>query len=47
MPRKFDGSARGFAFVTFATKTEAQNAADQLKHVHFYGRHLVVESAKE
>jgi multiple RNA-binding domain-containing protein 1 len=47
MPRKQDGSARGFAFVTFATKKEAQSAADALKHVHFYGRHLVIEPASE
>lgn len=47
MPRRFDGGARGFAFVTFSTKKEAQSAANALKHVHFYGRHLVIEPAAE
>ena len=46
-PKKFDGSLRGFAFVTFATKSAAQAAADALRHAHFYGRHLVVEDALE
>jgi multiple RNA-binding domain-containing protein 1 len=47
MPVKQDRTSRGFAFVTYATKKEAQQAADTLKHTHFYGRHLVIEQAKE
>jgi len=47
IPRKFDGTHRGFAFVEFSTKQEAQTALDSLGSTHFYGRHLVVERAKE
>ncbi|CAH9107130.1 unnamed protein product [Cuscuta europaea] len=41
------GSHRGFAFVEFVTKQEAQNAFEALSSTHFYGRHLVLERAKE
>ncbi|RAL37707.1 hypothetical protein DM860_000401 [Cuscuta australis] len=41
------GSHRGFAFVEFVTKQEAQNAFESLSSTHFYGRHLVMERAKE
>ncbi|CAI5993639.1 unnamed protein product [Closterium sp. NIES-64] len=47
LPRKFDGGHRGFAFVEFATKREAESAFDALKSTHLYGRHLVLERAKE
>ncbi|OVA01962.1 RNA recognition motif domain [Macleaya cordata] len=46
LPMKF-GNHRGFAFVEFVTKQEAQNALQQLSSVHLYGRHLVLERAKE
>lgn len=46
LPMKF-GSHRGFAFVEFVTKQETQNALQALSSTHLYGRHLVLERAKE
>lgn len=46
LPMKF-GNHRGFAFVEFITKQEAQNALQALSSTHFYGRHLVLERAQE
>lgn len=46
LPMKF-GNHRGFAFVEFVTKQEAQNALEALSSTHLYGRHLVLERAKE
>uniref|UniRef100_J3M1B0 RRM domain-containing protein n=1 Tax=Oryza brachyantha TaxID=4533 RepID=J3M1B0_ORYBR len=46
LPMKF-GTHRGFAFVEFVTKQEAQNALQALASTHLYGRHLVIERAKE
>ncbi|XP_051125398.1 multiple RNA-binding domain-containing protein 1 [Andrographis paniculata] len=46
LPMRF-GSHRGFAFVEYATKQEAQNALEALSSTHLYGRHLVLERAKE
>jgi multiple RNA-binding domain-containing protein 1 len=43
MPKKFDGTHRGFGFVEYATAQEAKRAFDELYHTHFYGRHLVLE----
>lgn len=42
LPRKF-GRHRGFAFVEYVTKQEAQNALEALSSTHLYGRHLVSE----
>ncbi|GLI68102.1 hypothetical protein VaNZ11_012428 [Volvox africanus] len=47
LPKKFDGSHRGFAFVEFVTKQEAQNALEGVGGTHLYGRRLVVEYARE
>ncbi len=47
LPKKFDGGHRGFAFVDFVTREEAKAAVKALKNTHLYGRHLVVEWAKE
>ncbi|KAI8913436.1 hypothetical protein EDD86DRAFT_187584 [Gorgonomyces haynaldii] len=47
LPTKFNGQHRGFCFVDFATITEAEQAMDQLSATHLYGRHLVIEYAKE
>jgi multiple RNA-binding domain-containing protein 1 len=47
LPRKFDGSIRGFAFVEFLTHQEAKNAVSALAASHLYGRHLVVEWAED
>ncbi|KAK1304495.1 Polyadenylate-binding protein RBP47C' [Acorus calamus] len=41
------GKHRGFAFVEYVTKQEAQNAIQALSSTHLYGRHLVIERAKE
>ncbi|XP_077244389.1 nucleotide/nucleic acid binding protein [Tasmannia lanceolata] len=46
LPMKFGGH-RGFAFVEYVTKQEAQNALQALSSTHLYGRHLVLEPAKE
>jgi len=45
VPKKFDHSARGFAFADFTTAREAENALEALKDTHFLGRHLVLEFA--
>ena len=47
LPTKFDGTHRGFGFVDFLTKQEAQNAFESLGATHLYGRHLVLEWAHE
>lgn len=41
LPKKFDGTLRGFAFVEFTTKQDAQTAFESLRNTHLYGRHLV------
>ncbi|KAK9271484.1 hypothetical protein L1049_001843 [Liquidambar formosana] len=46
LPMKF-GNHRGFAFVEYVTKQEARNALQALSSSHLYGRHLVLERAKE
>jgi multiple RNA-binding domain-containing protein 1 len=45
VPKKFDGSHRGFAFVDYLTAQEAQSAMTNLSKTHLYGRHLVLEWA--
>ena len=47
LPKKFDSRARGFAFLDFATRHEAENAYAALKHTHLLGRHLVLEWADD
>ena len=47
MPKKPGGSHRGFAFIDFSTHQEAVNAMTALASTHLYGRHLVIEWAKE
>ena len=47
LPRKFDGTHRGFAFVEFASKAEAAKAMASLASTHLYGRHLVIEYAEQ
>lgn len=37
------GGARGFAFVEFTSKKEAEAAYESLRHAHFLGRHLVLQ----
>ena len=45
MPRKFDGTSRGYAFVEYLTNKEAVAAMKALSRTHLYGRHLVIEWA--
>ncbi|KAH9916393.1 uncharacterized protein BXZ73DRAFT_92497 [Epithele typhae] len=47
LPRKFDHRTRGFAFLDFTTRHEAERAYATLRHTHFLGRHLVLEWAEE
>ena len=47
VPKKFDHSARGFAFADFITAREAENALNALKDTHLLGRRLVLEFAAE
>lgn len=47
VPKKFDKSARGFAFVEFVLLKEAENAMDQLEGVHLLGRRLVMQYAEK
>ncbi|KAL5722289.1 hypothetical protein ACHQM5_005827 [Ranunculus cassubicifolius] len=47
LPMKFGNHPQGFAFVEFMTKKEAQHALEALSNTHLYGRHLVLEWAKE
>ena len=47
LPKKVDGSHRGFAFVEFVSKNEASAALNALTSAHLYGRHLVIEYASE
>lgn len=47
VPKKFDKSARGFAFVEFLLPKEAENAMDQLQGVHLLGRRLVMQFAQQ
>jgi multiple RNA-binding domain-containing protein 1 len=45
LPKKFDGTHRGFAFVEFVTSKEALEGMSALSRTHLYGRHLVLEWA--
>jgi len=47
LPKKFDGSHRGFAFVELVSKSEAAKAMEALQSTHLYGRKLVVQYADE
>ena len=47
MPKKFDNTPRGFAFIEFTTASDARNAMESLKHSHLLGRHLVLQWAEE
>lgn len=46
VPKKFDRSARGFAFVEFVLLKEAETAMSQLEGVHLLGRRLVMDYAE-
>ncbi|KAF8200210.1 hypothetical protein BJ912DRAFT_948293 [Pholiota molesta] len=47
LPKKFDARSRGFAFLDFTTRHEAESAYAALRHTHLLGRHLVLEWAEE
>ena len=47
LPKKFDNSTRGFAFIEFTTASDARNAMQALEHTHLLGRHLVLQWAEE
>ena len=47
LPKKFDSRTRGFAFIEFVSRVEAENAYAALRHTHLLGRHLVLEWAEE
>ncbi|KAI0321147.1 hypothetical protein OF83DRAFT_1100875 [Amylostereum chailletii] len=47
VPKRFDQRTRGFAFLEFVSRHEAENAYNALKHTHLLGRHLVLEWAEE
>ncbi|BGP51518.1 Multiple RNA-binding domain-containing protein 1 [Rhodotorula kratochvilovae] len=45
LPRKMDNKTRGFAFLEFATRRDAEAAFNALEHTHLLGRHLVLQWA--
>lgn len=47
LPRRFDSRTRGFAFLEFVSRAEAENAFTALRQTHLLGRHLVLEWAEE
>lgn len=47
LPKKFDGTSRGFAFVEYLSADEAKAAYKALGSTHLLGRKLVVEWANE
>ncbi|KAL9089238.1 MAG: hypothetical protein Q9165_005806 [Trypethelium subeluteriae] len=47
VPKKFDKSARGYAFAQFTDKREAENAMESVRNTHLLGRRLVLEFASD
>jgi multiple RNA-binding domain-containing protein 1 len=47
VPKRFDHRSRGFAFLEFLTRQDAEAAYSALRHTHLLGRHLVLEWAEE
>ena len=47
LPRKMDGSHRGYGFVDFTSSEEAREAMVRLGHTHLYGRSLVLQWSDE
>lgn len=47
VPKKFDARTRGFAFLEFVSRHEAESAFAALRHTHLLGRHLVLDWAAE
>lgn len=47
LPRKIDHKTRGFAFLDFASRRDAEAAFAALEHTHLLGRHLVLQWAEQ
>lgn len=47
LPKKFDGTSRGFVFVEYLSSDDAKTAMKALASTHLLGRKLVVEYAKD
>ncbi|KAK9494875.1 hypothetical protein V1508DRAFT_411269 [Lipomyces doorenjongii] len=47
LPKKFDNTARGFAFAEFVSASEAEHAMESLAGVHLLGRRLVLQYASQ
>ncbi|KAK1857541.1 hypothetical protein I4F81_000158 [Pyropia yezoensis] len=47
LPRGGDGRPKGYAFVELASASEAAAARTTLADAHLYGRHLVLEAARD
>ncbi|KAI5462732.1 hypothetical protein BGZ63DRAFT_413933 [Mariannaea sp. PMI_226] len=47
MPQTLSGKSKGFAFIDFSTKEEAQQAATELNNVKYHSQVLKVEVSKE
>ena len=45
VPKRYDGRARGFAFVEYERASDASSARRALGAAHLYGRHLVIDWA--
>ncbi|KAH8582290.1 5x Mrd1p like [Cryptosporidium sp. chipmunk genotype I] len=46
IPKKSDGTNKGYCFIEFLGKLEAISALEQFQHTHLYGRHLIIEVAE-
>ena len=46
VPKRYDGRARGFAFVEYERASDAASARRALGAAHLYGRHLVIDWAE-
>ncbi|RYC59870.1 hypothetical protein CHU98_g6347 [Xylaria longipes] len=46
MPKKFNHSGRGFAFVDFTSSKDAASALQALEGTHLLGRHLILQYAE-
>ena len=46
VPKRYDGRARGFAFVEYERAQDAASARRALGAAHLYGRHLVIDWAE-
>ncbi|KAH9821176.1 multiple RNA-binding domain-containing protein 1 [Melampsora americana] len=47
LPKKLDRKTRGFGFIEYTTKKEAEEAMKSLRHTHLLGRHLVISYAND